>query len=192
MLTEFGLDYRGLDKIGMQQTLVAHFKRLETLGKRAVLVIDEAQVLTPEVLEELRLFSNMNAGRTMLLQTILVGQLNPCATRLRRPEMRQLAQRVAVDYLLTPLDKEQTEAYIRHRLHIAGPGHEGLFTVDACEAIYNGSGGIPRVINLLCDMCPCLWLRRPGLEIDATIGARSAGGPGTRGELTFSASCRPV
>ncbi len=83
--------------------------------------------------------------------------------------MRQFAQRVAVDYLLTPLDKEQTEAYIRHRLHIAGPGHEGLFTVDACEAIYTGSGGIPRVINLLCDMCLAYGYADQALEIDATI-----------------------
>jgi type II secretory pathway predicted ATPase ExeA len=168
MLTEFELDYRGLDKIGMQQALVSHFKRLDTLGKRAVLVIDEAQVLAPEVLEDLRLFSNMNAGRTMLLQTILVGQLSLRDT-LRRPDMRQLAQRVAVDYLLTPLDKEQTEAYIRHRLHIAGPGHENLFTVDACEAIYAGSAGIPRVINLLCDMCLAYGYADQVLEIDATI-----------------------
>ena len=115
MLSEFGLDYRGLDKIGMQQALVAYLKRLETLSRRALLVIDEAQALAPEVLEELRLFSNVNAGRTVLLQTVLVGQLALRDT-LRRPDMRQLAQRVAVDYVLTPLDKEQTEAYIRHRL----------------------------------------------------------------------------
>jgi len=168
MLTDFELDYRGLDKIGMQQALVSHFKRLDTLGKRAVLVIDEAQVLSAEVLEELRLFSNMNAGRTMLLQTILVGQLSLRET-LRRPDMRQFAQRVGVDYLLTPLDNEQTEAYIRHRLHIAGPGREGLFTVDACDAIYKGSGGIPRVINLLCDMCLVYGYADQALEIDATI-----------------------
>jgi type II secretory pathway predicted ATPase ExeA len=150
MLSEFGLDYHGLDKIGMQQELVTYLKRLETIGKRAVLVIDEAQALAPEVLEELRLFSNMNAGRTMLLQTVLVGQL-PLRDTLRRPDLRQLAQRVAVNYLLTPLDKEQTEAYIRHRLGLAGPGREGLFTAGACEAIYAASHGIPRVINLLCD-----------------------------------------
>ena len=75
MLSEFGLDYRGLDKIGMQQALVEYLRREEARGKRMVLVIDEAQALSPEVLEELRLFSNVNAGRAMLLQTILVGQL---------------------------------------------------------------------------------------------------------------------
>lgn len=168
MLSEFELDYRGLDKVGMQQALVAHFKRMETLGKRALLVIDEAQALSPEVLEELRLFSNMNAGRSMLLQTILVGQL---ALRdvLRRPDLRQLAQRVAVDYLLTPLDKDQTEAYIRHRLGLAAPGQEGLFTLDACEAIYQASGGVPRVINLLCDTALAYGYADQSLEIDSTI-----------------------
>jgi len=168
MLSEFGLDYRPLDKIGMQQELVAFLKRLETLGKRAVLVIDEAQALTPDVLEELRLFSNINAGRTMLLQTVLVGQLSLRET-LHRPELRQLAQRVAVDYLLTPLDKEQTEAYIRHRLGLAGPGREGLFTTDACHAIYTGSGGIPRVINLLCDTALAYGYADQSSEIDAPI-----------------------
>jgi type II secretory pathway predicted ATPase ExeA len=168
MLSEFELDYLGLDKVGMQQALVAHFKRLEALGKRALLVIDEAQALSPEVLEELRLFSNMNAGRSMLLQTVLVGQLALRET-LRRPDLRQLAQRVAVDYLLTPLDEQQTEAYIRHRLGLAGPGRENLFAVDACNAIYQASGGIPRVINLLCDTALAYGYADQSLEIDATI-----------------------
>ncbi|HEY5308948.1 MAG TPA: AAA family ATPase [Casimicrobiaceae bacterium] len=151
MLTEFGLDFRGLDKIGMQQALVNYLRREQARGQSMVLVIDEAQALSPEVLEELRLFSNINAGRATLLQTILVGQ--PALREvLRRPEMLQFAQRVAVDYLLTPLDKEQTRAYIRHRLGIAGPGQEDLFTPEACDAIFGSSGGIPRIVNLLCDM----------------------------------------
>jgi type II secretory pathway predicted ATPase ExeA len=149
-LSEFGLEYRGLDKIGMQQTLVEFLKRQSVQGKRVLLVIDEAQALQGEVLEELRLFSNINAGRTTLLQTVLVGQLTLRET-LRRSAMRQFAQRVAVDYLLSPLDKEQTQAYIRHRLSIAGPGQEDLFTAGACETIFAASGGIPRIINLLCD-----------------------------------------
>ncbi len=150
ILTEFGLDYHGRDNIGMQHELVGYLRRLETLNRRAVLVIDEAQALAPSVLEELRLFSNVNAGRAMLMQTVLVGQLSLRDT-LRRPDMRQLAQRVAVDYQLTPLDKEQTGAYIRHRLRLAGEGREELFTAEARDAVYAASGGIPRVINLLCD-----------------------------------------
>jgi type II secretory pathway predicted ATPase ExeA len=149
-LSEFGLDHLGLDKIGMQQTLVEFVKREEARGRRMVLIIDEAQALAPEVLEELRLFSNVSAGYAPLLQTVLVGQLALRDT-LRRPEMRQFAQRVGVDYLLTPLDKEQTQAYIRHRLGLAGPGQEDLFTPEACDAIFKASGGIPRIVNLLSD-----------------------------------------
>ena len=168
MLLEFGLDYHGLDKIGMQQELVGYFKRLEMLNKRAVLVIDEAQALAAEVLEELRLFSNVNAGRTMLLQTVLVGQLSLRDT-LRRPDMRQLMQRVAVDYQLTPLDKEQTGGYIRHRLRLAG-GREDLFTGDACDAVFAASSGIPRVVNLLCDMALAYGFADQKLTVDgATV-----------------------
>jgi type II secretory pathway predicted ATPase ExeA len=153
ILFEFGLDHAGLDKIGMQQALVEFVKREELKGRRVVLVIDEAQALTPEVLEELRLFSNINTGNAPLLQIVLVGQLGLRDT-LRRPEMRQFAQRVGVDYVITPLDKEQTHAYIRHRLSLAGadPGIENLFTPEACDAIFAVSGGIPRIINLLSDM----------------------------------------
>jgi len=132
-----------------------------------VLVIDEAQALAPEVLEELRLFSNVNAGRTMLMQTVLVGQLALRDT-LRRPDLRQLQQRVAVDYLLTPLDREQTEAYIRHRVGLAAPGRDDLFTSEACDAVYAASGGIPRVINLYCDTALAYGFadQKPRIDVD--------------------------
>lgn len=150
MLTEFGLDFRGLDKIGMQQALVSFLKRKQAAGQCMVLVIDEAQTLVPEVLEELRLFSNVNAGRVVLLQTVLVGQLGLRKT-LRRPEMVQFAQRVAVDYLLVPFDQEQTRAYIRHRIRIAGGAQDELFTLEASDVVFRMSRGVPRIINLLCD-----------------------------------------
>ncbi len=150
ILAEFGLGYQGLDKIGMQQLLVEFAKREEARLKRLVLIVDEAQALALDVLEELRLFSNVSAGYAPILQIVLVGQLSLRDT-LRRPEMRQFAQRVGVDYLLTPFDKDQTQAYIRHRLGLAGPGQENLFTPDACDAIFESSRGIPRIINLLSD-----------------------------------------
>jgi len=168
MLSEFGLDYQGMDKIGMQQTLVSFLKRQEERGNRAVLVIDEAQALSPAVLEELRLFSNVNAGRTMLLQTVLVGQLTLRET-LRRPEMRQFAQRVAVDFLLTPLDRDQTRAYIRYRLGISNPDHTDLFTPEACDAIFEASRGIPRIVNILCDTALVYGYADQKQEIDAVI-----------------------
>jgi type II secretory pathway predicted ATPase ExeA len=150
ILSGFGLEYKGKDKIGMQQALIEYLKRQEVRGKRMVLVLDEAQALDAHVLEALRLFSNINAGRTTLLQIILVGQPQ-LRDLLRRPEMQQFAQRVAVDYVLQPLDREQTQAYIQHRLSLSTQNRNDLFTSDACEAIFNASRGIPRVINLLCD-----------------------------------------
>ncbi len=150
VLSEFGVEHQGLDKIALQQALVQQLKWVIARNKRVVLVIDEAQSLAPDVLEELRLFSNVNAGGAMLLQTVLVGQLGLRHT-LRRLDMRPFAQRIGVDYVLAPFDNEQTRAYIRHRLGVAGPGREGLLTDGACDAIFAASRGIPRVINLFCD-----------------------------------------
>ena len=150
ILSEFGVEHQGLDKIALQQALVQQLKWVIARNKRVVLVIDEAQSLAPDVLEELRLFSNVNAGGAMLLQTVLVGQLGLRHT-LRRLDMRPFAQRIGVDYVLAPFDNEQTRAYIRHRLGVAGPGREGLLTDGACDAIFAASRGIPRVINLFCD-----------------------------------------
>jgi general secretion pathway protein A len=166
-LAEFALDYRGLDKIGMQQLLVDFVKREEAHGRRMVLIVDEAQALAPDVLEELRLFSNVSTGYSPLLQIVLVGQLGLRST-LRRADMRQFAQRVGVDYVLTPLDQEQTHAYIRHRLGLAGPGQEGLFTLDACDAIFEASRGIPRIINLLSDTALVYGYADQKQAIDAT------------------------
>ena len=167
ILSEFGVEYQGLDKIAMQRALVEQLKWVNAHNKRVVLIIDEAQSLAPEVLEELRLFSNVNAGSTMLLQTVLVGQLGLRAM-LRRLDMRPLAQRIGVDYVLGPLDKEQTHEYIRHRLSVAGPGREGLFTADACNAIFAASRGIPRVINLFCDTALVYGYADQKQTIDAT------------------------
>jgi type II secretory pathway predicted ATPase ExeA len=168
VLSQFGLDFRGLDRIALQQALVDHLKRQLAQGISTVLVIDEAQALSPEVLEELRLFSNINAGRMMLLQTILVGQ-PALRDTLRKQQMLQFAQRVAVDYVLTPLDRQQTGAYIRHRLQIAGPVTEDLFSLDACDAIFEASDGIPRIVNLLCDMALVYGYADQKPTIDADI-----------------------
>jgi len=170
----------------MQHTLVNFLKHQEERGNRAVLVIDEAQALSPEVLEELRLFSNVNAGRTMLLQTVLVGQLSLRDT-LRRPEMRQFAQRVAVDFLLTPLDRDQTRAYIRYRLGIANPDHTDLFTPEACDAIFEASRGIPRIINILCDTALVYGYADQKQEIDAAIVNQMLQDKGREGGWLFAA-----
>jgi type II secretory pathway predicted ATPase ExeA len=168
ILSGFGLDYQGKDKIGMQRELIDYLRRQEVRGKRMVLVLDEAQALDAHVLEALRLFSNINAGRTTLLQIILVGQPQ-LRDLLRRPEMQQFAQRVAVDYVLQPLDRDQTQAYIQHRISLSAQSRNDLFTSDACEAIYNASRGVPRIINLMADTALVYGYADQKQQIDATV-----------------------
>jgi type II secretory pathway predicted ATPase ExeA len=128
---------------------VSHIKREYEAGRRAVLVIDEAQNLGVTGLEELRVLSNLNAGKHMLLQTILIGQPELRAM-LGLLQLRQLAQRIAIDHHLEALRQEETVAYIRHRLTVAG-GRPDIFTPEALELVHDCTGGVPRLVNLVCD-----------------------------------------
>jgi general secretion pathway protein A len=116
----------------------------------AVLIIDEAQNLPLDVLEQIRLLSNLETDKEKLLQIILVGQLN-LRTVLRSPELRQLDQRISVRYELQPFDAETVASYVAHRLTIAGGSASVAFTARALALVHRLSGGIPRLINLLCD-----------------------------------------
>ena len=118
-------------------------------NKRAVLIIDEAQNISPKALESLRMLSNINADKDQLLQVVLVGQPE-LRTILRRPDMKQFFQRVSVDYFIPPLKSSEVGKYIRHRLHIAGRD-DTLFTPHAIRLISTESQGVPRSINILCD-----------------------------------------
>jgi type II secretory pathway predicted ATPase ExeA len=120
------------------------------LKASAVLVIDEAQNLPLPVLEQIRILSNLETDKEKLLQIILVGQLD-LQTLLRSPELRQLDQRVSIRYELKPLDQETVAAYVAHRLTIAGGSAAVAFTAKALEQVHRLSGGIPRLINLICD-----------------------------------------
>jgi general secretion pathway protein A len=117
--------------------------------RRAVLIIDEAQNLTADALEELRVLSNLNAGEGLVLQTVLVGQPEVRET-LRSARMRQFAQRIAVDCHIAPLTREETHQYIAHRLCVAG-GEPSIISFEACECIHASTGGVPRLINQVCD-----------------------------------------
>jgi len=118
-------------------------------GEPVALVVDEAQNLGPQALEELRLLSNLQTEKEPLLQVILVGQPG-LRDRLRHPALRQLAQRVAVHYHLNPLDQEETREYIRFRL--ARAGASGIFTASALDKLYGYTQGVPRRINAWCDL----------------------------------------
>src|SRR5262245_8839446 len=120
------------------------------LKASAVLIIDEAQNLPLAVLEQIRILSNLETDKEKLLQIILVGQLELQA-QLRSPQLRQLDQRVSIRYELKPLDRESAGAYVSHRLAIAGGSASVTFTSKALDVVHRLSGGIPRLINLICD-----------------------------------------
>ena len=120
------------------------------LKASAMLIIDEAQNLPLQVLEQIRILSNLETDKEKLLQIILVGQLE-LQTLLRSPELRQLDQRVSIRYELKPLDAETVAAYVAHRLTIAGGSASVAFTAKALAEVHRLSGGIPRLINLICD-----------------------------------------
>jgi general secretion pathway protein A len=146
----FGLDCAGQDTVGYFRSLTAFLGQSFAAGQQVLLIVDEAQNLNLQMLEDLRLLSNINDGGQRSIQIILAGQPNLRAL-LTRGDMRQLAQRVAVDYALEPLDEDEAHSYVQHRLCVAG-GEPGLFTEYACSLVHRLSGGNPRLINQLCDL----------------------------------------
>lgn len=150
ILLAFGRDYRDKETVELHEDFEKFLIGEYAAGRRTVLLVDEAQNLGVGTLEELRMLSNVNADKDLLLQIVLVGQPE-LRTKLEQPELEQFAQRVAASYHLSTLSEEETEAYIHHRLMYAGAAAHHLFTGAACAAVYEGSGGIPRLINVLCD-----------------------------------------
>ena len=126
-----------------------HLLKAHAEGKRIVLVVDEAQNLGADVLEQVRLLTNLETETQKLLQIILIGQPE-LRELLGRVELRQLAQRITGRYHLDPLEKEETAAYVRHRLRVAGATRE-IFTGGALREVQRLSGGVPRLINIVCD-----------------------------------------
>jgi general secretion pathway protein A len=124
----------------------------ERAGQKTVLILDEAQNLSPETLEQIRLLSNFETTTTKLLQILLVGQPE-FGSKLNLPELRQLKQRVGLRCQIPPLDLDEAHQYIRNRLRIAGARDRAIFSDAAIERITGYCGGIPRVINILGDHC---------------------------------------
>ncbi len=150
ILYAYGLDYKGKEKVEMFQAFMEFLISEYANNRRTVLIVDEAQNMSPETLEELRMLSNVNADKSQVLQVVLVGQPQLRET-LTSPELEQFAQRIAVDYHLWPLDREETRGYIRHRVLYAGCINPELFSDTACDVVYAQTNGTPRLINLLCD-----------------------------------------
>lgn len=126
-----------------------HLLDSHAAGRRTILILDEAQNLSTEVLEQIRLLTNLETAQAKLLQIILIGQPE-LQTLLARNELRQLAQRITARYHLGSLGREETRTYITHRLRVSG-GHADLFTPQAMDEVHKLSTGVPRLINVICD-----------------------------------------
>lgn len=149
-LAAFGQSVPATSDSDVYQSLMHFLINEYSAGRRCVLIVDEAQNLTIEALEELRLLSNINSERDLLLQIILVGQPQ-LLEKLKRPEMCQFAQRISVAYHLTALTFQETHKYITHRLAVAGVSRR-VFSDLAVGIVQYYSGGVPRLINSICDM----------------------------------------
>ena len=146
----FGFNVADVPKSSLLITLEAFLISQASQGKRCLLVVDEAQNLTPRAVEELRMLSNFQLGNQSLLQSFLVGQPE-FREMLQSPEMEQFRQRVSATCHIGPLDLEETQHYIEHRLKCAGYSGKPTFDAEAFKVIYRASHGIPRRINSLCD-----------------------------------------
>jgi general secretion pathway protein A len=147
---DFGMDAAGKSKSELLLQLQEFLIRLDQQGGNAVLIIDEAQNLRSWQLEEIRLLSNIETSKRKLIQIILVGQPELLQI-MDLAELRQFKQRITLHYHLKPLSREETEAYVEHRLKISGYEGARLFDDGALDEIYTFSEGIPRLINAICD-----------------------------------------
>ncbi|MFZ3063934.1 MAG: XrtA/PEP-CTERM system-associated ATPase [Nitrospirota bacterium] len=147
---DFGIESKSISKKELVDALNAFLLGVLKRGDNAVLIIDEAQNLTPECLEEVRMLSNLETDRDKLLQIILVGQPE-LRKKLELERLKQLNQRIALRYHLEPFDQKEAKAYILHRLRIAGGDDKVFFTQQALDKVYEYSQGTPRLINLICD-----------------------------------------
>jgi general secretion pathway protein A len=160
--------------------LNAHLMEAHAAGRRVVLIVDEAQTLSPELLEQVRLLTNLETAKQKLLQIILIGQPE-LRDVLDRSEMRQIAQRITGRYHLEPLTKVDTQAYVNHRLRVAGAQRD-IFTRGAVRALHRVSRGIPRLINVIADRALLAGYTRDRRTIDtALVRAAAAEVFGIRG-----------
>jgi general secretion pathway protein A len=152
MMTDFGIPCESESKSQILQRLYNWLLDRYRAGETAVLIVDEAQNLSDEVLEEIRMLTNLETFTEKLLQIVLVGQPE-LEVRLKQPQLRQLRQRLTLRAKTHPLSLEETRAYVQQRLRIAGAKNENIFEPDAVATIHRDSKGIPRVVNLICEHC---------------------------------------
>src|SRR6267378_2888877 len=174
---ELGLGIADADRDSVKQMVDALNRRLLSAhaeGRRIIVIVDEAQNLSAEVLEQVRLLTNLETPTQKLLQIILIGQPE-LRELLDRTELRQLAQRITGRYHLEPLSREETRGYIRHRLRIAGAAGE-IFTASALTEVHRLAAGIPRVINVTCDRALLGAYTQETRKITAALALLAFGG----------------
>jgi general secretion pathway protein A len=147
---EFCLPVHGLDRLDTLSVINNFLLQQVERGKETLLIIDEAQDLTDELLEQVRLLSNLETDDRKLLQIILFGQPE-LRERLNNPRLRQLRQRITVRYHLPPLTRHEVTQYVQHRIHVSGGNGTPCFTRAALWRVHHYSGGIPRLVNAVCD-----------------------------------------
>lgn len=149
VMLSLGLPYEGMSEVALFDAFQRFLIEQHGLGKGVLLIIDEAQNLSPNALESLRMLSNINADKSQLLQIMLVGQPQ-LKDLLTRPDLVQFSQRVEFDFHIKPFEENDVQKYIQHRLAVAGR-NTPLFTDGACALIANASQFIPRRINIICN-----------------------------------------
>ncbi len=177
---DFEINIKGLDESELLMAFYQFLVRQYTERKRVILIIDEAQNLSIEALEQIRMLSNFELDKQHLFQVILVGQPQ-LRFKLRQKALEQLAQRVSVHYHISGLNADEVKKYVQYRLQVAGATDLDIFGEDALEAIYIFSRGIPRLINILCDTA-LVYAFADGLKqvnreiIESIIRERELGG----------------
>jgi general secretion pathway protein A len=152
MMADFGIPCESAAKSQILLRLYHWLLERYRLGETAVLIVDEAHNLSDDLLEEIRLMSNLETASEKLLQIVLVGQPE-LEQKLRQPHLRQLRQRITVRAKTQPLSPPETESYVAQRLLIAGSDRRPVFDEEALTLIHHYSGGIPRIVNLMCEHC---------------------------------------
>ncbi|MFQ2385179.1 MSHA fimbrial biogenesis protein MshM [Aeromonas dhakensis] len=165
---ELGLPVRDQSELDLTDRIHRHLISLHRQGSRVVVLIDEAQALPDETLEAIRLFGNLETESSKLLQIVLFGQPE-LDSRLAKPHLRQLRQRIGFSYCLRPLRFDETRAYLEHRLHISGYRGAPLFGGAALRQLWRASRGIPRLINILAQKCLMLAYGQGARQIDGRL-----------------------
>jgi type II secretory pathway predicted ATPase ExeA len=168
LLVEFGFKPFRKKKIELLSMIKDYMVEQYAAGKKILLVIDEAQNLSRKVLEEVRLLSGLEAQKEKLLRIIIAGQPE-LSYKLDSPRLAQLMQRVRLRFHLGALTKRETHEYITHRLNVAGATGRTIFTPEACDVVFRYAGGVPRLVNILCDTAMLCGFAEERTQVDEAL-----------------------